>query len=617
MEVAGLESRLAAGLEQIRCLGDQRDTANKAERTARDLVTSLRAAWIAAPDSATMNREREDAENKISNLEDKIRHLEQRSIEDAQEIEEWEDKSEKKEKEIKELKTALKERDTKIETLEKEHEDHIAVEDYQNVKAELDQAQATASKEKQLAAKQATELDLYRTRNDNYESALEHAKAAFENEKKQCKALQKDKEQAKQQHEDLRAELEDVQARLDETSTFNDDLDALQAAQQSLQADFDRQTEVQRELERTIIVKDERIAQLEQQYQRERQRALIAQDAQTDAAVAVVNSPTHDAPPTFIGTGQTLQDQFNDVNAEYTDGGSEVLMEDEHTISDITSISSPPIEPVRPASTIQVSPIAELTPIIPASPKLRSYIDAGTSTTPSDPFAPWLALSEMKGISVEPVEPFELVESPPALDMSDFSMESTAPKEPQQSLTRSMLPDLSLDSPPVAPAQPEAPKLSSGVFHSASTAPISPTTSHTISLTKTMHTQTPYSTPSPTYVASTEASTPSTPLVPTTETAPVPPSPQITKPSKFGWLLWPLAIVAIVLAFCCAYLRGEVNDWRTANGIAFRGSHNKGAYGNGRYLFGLIPVAMNLDDFGIAAFLSNLIASYENPVAYY
>lgn len=667
------DNTLAHTLVDIRRLGGQLDTAVKAERIARESFNLLRSQWNTS-NPANMN-EREQLRNEIDDLKLEVEQLKGKIHEDANLIDDWHAKHAQKEDEIENLKASLKERDSDIKAAKKEHDENIEAYDLHNKQLEqqLAQSQASASKQEKKAAEHAKELDFYKARSDNFDNAIKDAHAAIEHEQKQCEAVKREKAEVERQRDILSAQHEEVQAKLAETYTFSEELEELNAATQNLQADQERQTELQRELERTIIVKDERIAQLEQQFQKERQRALHAEQVRNDAHEAAATSPIHDAVPLFSDAGNSLQSQLDE--ADYDEGGPEYFDEEPQALSEITAISSPPVEPVRPKSTVQVCDVVDLSPFYPASPRLTSHVHGGESVAPQEVVAPKLAISIDEGKSVDPIdvpramldrsvfrgestspkEPkhnfainvdqgksVEPVDVPhPMLDTFVSHGESTPPMEPKQNLTARILHDSTLDIAPEAPAQPEAPKLRSAIIESASIdiAPTPPSTNLNITSTMTtIHDQSPSSTPTATEYSpiDTQALTPSTPRATTistgVQTVESPTEPltaqaaklqiverivkQDPKPNKLGWPLILLSVVAMLIAGYCAYLFREVNDWRTANGVAYRGSYNGGAYGNGRYLFGFIPLAMDEDDF-FAKLVSNWFMNHEKPVSYY
>ncbi|KAH7410102.1 hypothetical protein DE146DRAFT_338717 [Phaeosphaeria sp. MPI-PUGE-AT-0046c] len=647
-----LEGALARALVQIRLLGSQLDTAVKAERIAREALNILRSAWNTSPDSANM-AERELYRDEIRELKLEIKDLKSKRHEDGNEIEKWQGENVQQAEEIKKLNAALKERDAQTKAAEREHEKNISVyvRDNEQLEQQLTQSQTSAAKQEQKAAEHAKEFDFYKTRSDNLDNAFKDAIAAIDHEKKKREVVEKEKADIEQQHDTLREQHEEVQAKLAETYTFSAELEELNTVVQNLQADHERQTDLQRELERTIIVKDERIAQLEQQYQKERHRALHAEQARNDADEAAVTSPILDAPPLLSDAGDSLQFQL--LEADYDEGGPDYFEEEQQSLSEITAVASPPVDPplpklslnvnsgttvapqeaVAPKLTLNVNSGTAVAPQEAVAPKFTLNVNSGTAVAPQEAVAPKLAMSTDKegtSVSVEPVD-FRY----PMLDKYIYRGVSTSPKEPKQNLTEHVLHQLTLDVAPEAPAQPEAPTLTFALIESASIAiaPTLPSPNLTITSATTIHEQSPDIAPTLREFSSvdTQTSTPSTSRattnstgVQTVATTTEPPTIPIVervvqqdrKPNKLGWSFILLSIVAMLVAGYCAYLFREVNDWRTANTVAHRGSHTRGAYGNGRYLWKIIPLAMDEDDF-LAKFMSRVLMKYEKPVLYY
>ncbi|KAH7091402.1 hypothetical protein FB567DRAFT_273797 [Paraphoma chrysanthemicola] len=465
------------------------------------------------------------------------------------------------------------------------------------------------------------------------------------------------------QFQDLHKQFEEERIRNEELEGKLHQIEQLDADNEGLQADIERLHEMIAEHDRTLIVKDERIAHLESQFQKERQRNLNAADA---AAAAAATSPIDEAPPILPGFAESLADELNAASDEYD--------EFHYALNDYSDIfftaDLAPIEPTRPDYSSTVSEAASVAPRDAIAPKLtRSVVQAG-SVTPIDAVKPRLDIHTDEAASVTPIDalrpeltvsvnpagnvtPIDAIE--PKLSLSVNEAGSVAPFERQtntssasaqtdaQDLTTEILHAATHEISPFTPtaiattatstqtdapqveqassgAQTVTPQLTSSVIDSTmiAVAPVEAEhqrTTITLAPVTVAHEEAPLD-PRPT-----ESSTAST-SAQTTEIVVEPSEPVTTpantivlesKPRKLGILQTVLPILAAVLAFFCLMLYTEVQAWRTANGVGFgygHGGSNRrgGAYGNGRYLFGIIPLAMNVGN----NWWSELIAKYSS-----
>ncbi|KAF2030914.1 hypothetical protein EK21DRAFT_64260 [Setomelanomma holmii] len=321
--------------------------------------------------------------------------------------------------------------------------------------------------------------------------------------------------------------------------------------------------------DRTLIVKDERIAHLEAQYQKERQRNLNAADAAARSAAA---SPIDEAPPPLPGLAESLADELDAASDEYDEFNYEQI-----ELSDITAVyQAAPFTPIRPEHSIDVNEAASVAPIDATKPTHTLTVDKVASVTPIDVTKPTLTVSVNEAGSVIPVGR-KVNTTSLTLRLIDTASIAVSPVDAQLQFTTTSASDIAL-------------------------APVLVT-----------HEESPFEArPSKTPTANTGAQT--------TEVAPKPVEPAaqptapvvlVTKPNKLSLLQSILPLIATVLAFLCLMLYTEVQAWRTANGVGFGygngGRYSRsGAYGNGRYLFGFIPIAMDVGN----SWWSELFAKY-------
>jgi len=532
------------------------------------------------------------------------------------------------------------------------------------------------------------------------------------------------------QFNDLHDQWQEAQARIEELEDQQNAIGQLEDANHGLESDIERLQAAIADHERTLIVKDERIAHLENQYQKERQRNLNAADA---AAAAAATSPIDEAPPSFTTLGDTLQDELDAASEDldHVDDEHEHEQREFSVVIEIADIT--PIEPAsRPARTIDVNEAANISPVAAVVPELTfAYTEAvsvapverqiNTTNAGAQTDAPALTTELLHDatFAISPIAPVDIATATistqtdaPALTTellhdATFAISPIAPvniatttiftqtEAPQ--LTSSFIDAASIAVPPIeapraeqssAGVQTEAPKLSTNILDTASFA-ISPVeieaqklTSHmidtaTLAISPIEAERKPISSvgdvmvtfeeqpveaerkpissigdvkvtldeqpveaesklptsddskrtlgdikitldEQPVEARPSKASTAST-AAQTTET-PTAPSPVIVTPKRSGlsFLQAVLPVVSLLLAISCLHFYIELDSWRYANGVGYTYSNSgrTGAFGNGRYLFGYIPIAMDIGDTWweeqLARWMSMAIKSFED-----
>ena len=318
------------------------------------------------------------------------------------------------------------------------------------------------------AEKLAAEIDALRTTNNALRSDLEHEKAAAldrESFLNKAYADRKDAEDARIAALDARDALErdlvglqfdrkaleeELQHVYGQKAQLEEELhhiSRLQEENHNLEADVERLQSHIDDHERTLIVKDERIAHLEGQYQKERQRNLTA-DAALAAATATPGSPMEEDPPAILSTvGETLSSELGGL---YDEDYEDVVMEDVYlefsnvvpvyefapvaptqppnsiiprvselsvapidaptprlslSVNDTGAIAVSPIAPSQPKLDIAHSEASNIAPIAPAQPKLSPHVNAAVTIDPVAPVLPKLSQHLHEHVSVEPIEP--------------------------------------------------------------------------------------------------------------------------------------------------------------------------------------------------------------------
>ncbi|CAO2653876.1 Nn.00g106090.m01.CDS01 [Neocucurbitaria sp. VM-36] len=447
------------------------------------------------------------------------------------------------------------------------------------------QEQQVTEKDSQLASLRDTveklkkDVDDEKAATASHASSLENAYADLTDASNACKAAVKARDEAEARQQDtqlqfdsLRAQWESSQDRIEELEGQLDAIQDLEKENAGLMDDMDNLRTQLADHERTLIVKDERISHLETQFQKERQRNLNAADA---AAAAAATSPIDEPPQPFNSLGDSLEEELA-ATSDYDESVYEPL-----EYSHVIEIAA--FEPVKPASgptpTLNVVEAASVAPVQAAIPTLTVNVDEAATVTPIEPHISTTA-----------------------------SFTQTDPHV----LTTEILQHAALDTVPLAPAeitssttstQTHHPKLTVDIIDSAiiNVSPISVQTTMSnpkITLTPIMvtHEERPLEElvakcPTTSVAAQTtelhEATEANTPVI-----LPL-------KSKKLTFFDTVLPVLATLLAFFCLTLYTELQAWKTANGVGYRHGYGNnydrtGAYGNGRYLFGFIPLAMDV-----------------------
>jgi predicted nucleic acid-binding Zn-ribbon protein len=488
----------------------------------------------------------------------------------------------------------------------------------------------------------------------HHEAALTSLYADLEQSRNTCKAANKARDDALVQQKDrelqfdeLRTQWEEDQSKITELEERLEDFRRLDAEHAGLQEDLDTLREHLADNERTLMVKDERIAHLETQYQKERQRNLNA--AHADDLAARTTSPTEELPQTLNTLADSLEDDLGSDYDDYIQGSEESFNEplEESDIYEVANFA--PIHPTpAPASAIHVYNIASVEPVAAAVPRLTVNVNEAASVAPVEaapssltvdldtaadvapitPAIPQLTLHVGTAASVAPVDA-----TVPQLTLSIDTAASVAPEEVT-------LPHLSLNmvtATSVTPIEAIAPAHTTSIATAASVTPIERqiTTSHTSTQTDTNKLTTEilfHATRETTPVEPSEVkcNPPSIPKLSThmvdnatmtitpvekvevehkhtTDDAVELPTMLPLAPSKatspLSWIAYMLLAALSVLFAYCWNLKQELYTWEHANGVGIY--HQYGTMYD-RVLFGWIPVALD------SGWLAQAIITFED-----
>lgn len=322
------------------------------------------------------------------------------------------------------------------------------------------------------------------------------------------------------------------------------------------------------------------------------------------------------------------------------------------------AVSTEPIEPARASLSFDdVHDIASFAPEQPVSAPLAIHEQEAVSTkpveaaraplsindvlyitsyAPKQPAGALLAVHEQEAVSTEPIEPTRA-----SLCFDDVhNIASFAPEQPTPVASTIVRHEIAN----FAPKEPSLPVLTVNLIEAASTRPVArqvttaelPTQTDAPAATTNLSTQTDAPTtttdlsmqtdpPALTSQLLPQANLETTPIELSTQTATMKPNNRMapikvtreiipvaeqretsnTLPvmaissKKAGFIGWIPVLFAVMIAIYALVLKAELAAWENANGVGFGGGHGNmasrsGAYGNGRYLFGVIPIGMDI-----------------------
>jgi hypothetical protein len=642
VDAARLQNELAAALAQIRRLGDQRDTARQAEGVARKALKQVRAAWTTPHPPASMADTNEklaekiaEKQTRIDELENEVAGLKRKQEHDTATIESYQNDVARSENNVRDSHSQLRTQIDKRAAAERQH-----AEERKQFERELEHYQEQLTQSHITAENLRREVNDHKAAADHNLSIFNIANAERQDIQAACDAALQAKDELEAQKLDaelrfnsLFEQWQEEQAEREEHGNCVAELEAYEVQQKNMEADYERQNNARADVDRALVVKDARIAELEQQLQRERQHNMNEADAATAANIAAATSHEHDAPPFLSTHSRALSDELLDYD-EYD------YMNIDHAVqhvdlawSVITANSTAPLEPVRPELRIHMNGSVSVSPRdVPAPVLSLNKVEEIGSVTPQDVPVPELSIAAVKAIgSVAP----EDVPGPKLSFNNVKVIGSVAPEDvPIPKLLFKYVKEIGSVS-PAAPVvtpyvatstQTQATQLTSGMVDSASIAvtPITPALNITTGPIKVTHQEAPLEVlpplhmTTPVMVTHDEAPFKAQPSKGST-TSPAPPAVQPTRSTKFGALQLLHLVLTVLLTMLSLYLYSELEAWRTANGVGFHGNggqySRRGAYGNGRYLFGYIPIAMDVGNSPWSEFVARMgsvaITSFE------
>jgi hypothetical protein len=219
--------------------------------------------------------------------------------------------------------------------------------------------------------------------------------------------------------------------------------------------------------------------------------------------------------------------------------------------------------------------VADLSPLSPVPVASTIVGHEIVNFAPREPSPPLLTLSVSEGASTIPVAR--------QTTTTDLATQTEAPAITTDLSTQTEAPATTTD----LSTQTDAPALTSQLLLQAAleTIPVQPDTQPAI--------VTPTNRIAPVMVTRE--------IKPIEQAAPKPEAkrPTTTSSKKTGIMEWMPILLNILLVVYSLFLSAELAAWKNANGVGFGGGYGNvasrsGAYGNGRHLFGVIPVGMHI-----------------------
>jgi predicted nucleic acid-binding Zn-ribbon protein len=473
VHTAQLELELADALEQKQLLGGQRDKAVKAEAVARNALQQVCSSWTPSSHSATMADNKSSSAsiyNKVQELETEIFDLRKERDNDKDVIEDYQIR-------LQDLRTAIESKESEV--TNKNRELAQAKQEKEDVKKEHENT--TKDLNKQLERLQA-DYDKLRDNVDHHEHRAAHSESmlnrayaeqetlreAYTAELKAKHDLEAQKLDLQLRYDSLFAQWQEDQEKIEELEGRDDMVEAYEAQQRDFERDSMGQQAMIAEKERKIIVKDERIAELEDQLQRERHRNLSAADAAAEATVAAATSYADEAPPSLSGFGESLADELSeDYHDDHSNYEPYYEQQDSPRYFQVADIG-PALPAVQPLTLDDVSEHFSIAPKDVLSQLLTLNFNKNTSIAPKDIPTPEFTIGgvseymsvaprdiPLQSLTIEDVSEYISIAPKDNLPQSlvfDVSNASTSPLQvPPQNLTLGMSDNTSIapmDVPP-------------------------------------------------------------------------------------------------------------------------------------------------------------------------
>ena len=402
---AQLELELEEALGQNQLLGGE---LVKAKDLARKAFNQLRTSGAPSLQQENM-ADNSSTFDKLQELEQKVEDLQKKDAEASKVIEQYEGDLIRKAGAIKERSSELSKAQEELKKARQHLEDTKKAHE-----GDLERLNGDYEKLAKANEKLQRDVDDHKANATHNESILNRAYADQENIRAAYNALTRTKDDAEAQTLDLQMRYDSLYEQWQEDRSKMDDLESrvelaitLQESVENLKADLAYRDEQIRQYPHVLLVKDERIASLELQYQKERERNLHAADAAANATVAAATSHSNEAPPALGDLGTSLADELRlDWNDDdFDDHGSDTPEVPENELSPISGVETAPVTPPGQRLSMDQTESVSVVPVAVPSQRLSIGDFETTSTSPIDvPAQPLSIGASQEYFSVSPVD---------------------------------------------------------------------------------------------------------------------------------------------------------------------------------------------------------------------
>ncbi|CAI6341116.1 unnamed protein product [Periconia digitata] len=432
-------------------------------------------------------------------------------------------------------------------------------------------------------------VDQWRTASDDSKEAtaavdklLDQAYLDLEEKEKARKRAAKARDNFEAQHKEAELRLATLQDEYNAVDAQNQELSAqtefkaLQHEFESLQQEHESMRDISSSHEHDLIVKDARIARLETDLQNALKGKLNAEKAAAEAA------PPTEPDQRTDNTEKTLDEELDEVSDSEFENDAFPYVQQLELVPIVTIADTPPVAGITPTEPQRASVTTQTDAAI-TQPKLSISTSTIAESAPVQAIRPTLSFTTST-----------IADSPPVQAI-----------QPTLSLTSSTAAD-SAPIPAIQPALSFAPTIS------VKSTPIEP---KSISTQTTTHETAETARPTPPETAAVGTQT-SADIVQTVTIKTNPTKKLLGFNISSSFIIITFLPIILLLLYALASQQAALSAKDLGLYAQTRGS--SGAFGNGRYLFGVIPIGFDIghNDWseGLARFAARNIMSFENYV---
>ncbi|KAF1973924.1 hypothetical protein BU23DRAFT_126832 [Bimuria novae-zelandiae CBS 107.79] len=240
---------------------------------------------------------------------------------------------------------------------------------------------------------QGDKLQQQKSVNIDIRTHLDNAYADLNDKGDELRTLHKEKDDkeaelfaAQLQLRDAHEHFQQSQKRIEELELQKAAIEAIETDNATLQAEVDHMQETLSEAERTVLVKDARIAQLEISLQKALQAEARAIAQAHDAQNAVDPVVAETSPSPALAAGKSLEDELDELEDTSSFGSIGSQSNDDYdTLAAATTTASTQTEAQEPSLSTTTSTAAHIAPDEPQQPSLDTTISTAADTSPVEP----------------------------------------------------------------------------------------------------------------------------------------------------------------------------------------------------------------------------------------